>query len=178
MGSMTVPAEALYGAQTARARENFPISGIVFPRPFLRALGMVKEHAAKVNRELGLIDERVALAVMDAAEEVIIGDLDDHFPLDVFQTGSGTSSNMNANEVIASLAFPLAVFTGVAAPAMVGTLLGPDWSESVPLLRALAPAGLIVSMNVATGWVYLSLGRTDRQLRWRLIGSAAAMPWS
>ena len=78
-------------------------------------------------------------------------------------------------EVIASLAFPLAVFTGVAAPAMVGILLGPDWSESVPLLRALTPAGLIVSMNVATGWVYLSLGRTDRQLRWRLVGSAAAI---
>ena len=107
MGSMTVPAEALYGAQTARARDNFPISGIVFPRPFLRALGMVKEHAAKVNRELGLIDERVALAVMDAAEEVIIGDLDDHFPLDIFQTGSGTSTNMNANEVIANRACQL-----------------------------------------------------------------------
>ena len=107
MGSMTVPAEALYGAQTARARDNFPISGIVFPRPFLRALGMVKELAAKVNRELGLIDERVALAVMDAAEEVIIGDLDDHFPLDVFQTGSGTSTNMNANEVIANRACQL-----------------------------------------------------------------------
>jgi fumarate hydratase class II len=107
MGSMTVPAEALYGAQTARARDNFPISGIVFPRPFLRALGMVKEHAAKVNRELGLIDERVALAVMDAAEEVIIGDLDDQFPLDIFQTGSGTSTNMNANEVIANRACQL-----------------------------------------------------------------------
>jgi fumarate hydratase class II len=107
MGSMTVPAKALYGAQTARARDNFPISGIVFPRPFLRALGMVKEHAAKVNRELGLIDERVALAVMDAAEEVIIGDLDDHFPLDIFQTGSGTSTNMNANEVIANRACQL-----------------------------------------------------------------------
>ena len=87
-------------------------------------------------------------------------------------------------EVIASLALPLAVFTGVAAPAMVGTLLGPDWSESVPLLRALAPAGLMVSLNVATGWVYLSLGRTDRQLRWRLVGSTAAitgmiagLPW-
>jgi fumarate hydratase class II len=104
---MTVPAKALYGAQTARARDNFPISGIVFPRPFLRALGMVKEHAAKVNRELGLIDERVALAVMDAAEEVIIGDLDDHFPLDIFQTGSGTSTNMNANEVIANRACQL-----------------------------------------------------------------------
>ena len=107
MGSMTVPAEALYGAQTARARDNFPISGTVFPRSFLRALGMVKEHAAKVNRELGLIDERVALAIMDAAEEVIIGDLDDHFPLDIFQTGSGTSTNMNANEVIANRACQL-----------------------------------------------------------------------
>ena len=87
-------------------------------------------------------------------------------------------------EVIASLAFPLAVFTGVAAPAMVGTILGPDWSESTPLLRALAPAGLMVSLNVATGWVYLSLGRTDRQLRWRLLGSSVAvagmfagLPW-
>ena len=107
MGSMIVPAEALYGAQTARARDNFPISGIVFPRPFLRALGMVKEHAAKVNRELGLIDERIALAIMDAAEEVIIGDLDEHFPLDIFQTGSGTSTNMNANEVIANRACQL-----------------------------------------------------------------------
>src|SRR5210317_374920 len=107
MGSMTVPVEALYGAQTARARDNFPISGIVFPRPFLRALGMVKEHAAKVNRELGLIDERVALAIMDAADEMIVGDLDDHFPLDIFQTGSGTSTNMNANEVIANRACQL-----------------------------------------------------------------------
>jgi len=107
MGSMTVPAEALYGAQTARAIENFPISGIIFPRPFLRALGMIKEHAAQTNRELGLIEERVALAVMDAAEEMIIGDLDDHFPLDVFQTGSGTSTNMNANEVIANRACQL-----------------------------------------------------------------------
>jgi len=107
MGSMTVPADALYGAQTARARDNFPISGVGFPRPFLRAIGMVKEHAAQVNRELGLIDERVALAVMDAAEEVIVGDLDDHFPLDIFQTGSGTSTNMNANEVIANRACQL-----------------------------------------------------------------------
>ena len=107
MGTMTVPAGALYGAQTARARDNFAISGIGFPRPFLRALGMIKEHAAQVNRELGLIDERVALAVMDAAAEVIVGDLDDHFPLDIFQTGSGTSSNMNANEVIANRACQL-----------------------------------------------------------------------
>jgi fumarate hydratase class II len=107
MGIMSVPAGALYGAQTARAMDNFPISGIGFPRPFLRTIGMVKEHAAQVNRELGLIDERVALAVMDAAEEVIAGDLDDHFPLDIFQTGSGTSTNMNANEVIANRACQL-----------------------------------------------------------------------
>ncbi|MEJ2491246.1 MAG: class II fumarate hydratase [Desulfuromonadales bacterium] len=107
MGTMTVPAEALYGAQTARARDNFPISGIGFPRPFIKALGLIKEHAAKVNRELGLLDERIALAIMDAAEEVILGDLDDHFPLDVFQTGSGTSTNMNANEVIANRACQL-----------------------------------------------------------------------
>ncbi|RLB62523.1 MAG: aspartate ammonia-lyase, partial [Deltaproteobacteria bacterium] len=107
MGSMTVPAEALYGAQTARARDNFPISGVGFPRPFLRALGLAKEHAAQANRELGLIDERVALAIMDAAEEVVVGDLDEHFPLDIFQTGSGTSTNMNANEVIANRACQL-----------------------------------------------------------------------
>jgi fumarate hydratase class II len=107
MGTMSVPAGALYGAQTARAMDNFPISGIGFPRAFLRTIGMVKEHAAQVNRELGLIDERVALAVMDAAEEVIAGDLDDHFPLDIFQTGSGTSTNMNANEVIANRACQL-----------------------------------------------------------------------
>ncbi|MDH3999019.1 MAG: class II fumarate hydratase, partial [Desulfuromonadales bacterium] len=107
MGEMTVPTAALYGAQTARAQQNFPISGITFPRPFLRALGLIKEHAARVNRELGLIDERQAMAIMDAAEEVVLGDLDDHFPLDIFQTGSGTSTNMNANEVIANRASEL-----------------------------------------------------------------------
>ncbi len=107
MGTMTVPADALYGAQTARARENFPISGLTFPRSYLRALGLIKEHAARVNRELGLLDERRALAIMDAAEEVVRGDLDAHFPLDVFQTGSGTSTNMNANEVIANRASQL-----------------------------------------------------------------------
>ncbi|PLX84442.1 MAG: aspartate ammonia-lyase [Desulfuromonas sp.] len=107
MGEMQVPAEALYGAQTARAVENFPISGRRFPRPFLRALGMIKEHAARVNLGLGLLDRKVALAVMEAAEEVITGELDEHFPLDIFQTGSGTSTNMNANEVIANRAAQL-----------------------------------------------------------------------
>ena len=101
MGEMQVPANALYGAQTARALANFPISGIRFPGPFLRALGLIKEHAARVNHELHLLDDPIAMAIMDAAGEMIEGRLDEHFPLDVFQTGSGTSSNMNANEVIA-----------------------------------------------------------------------------
>ena len=80
-----------------------------------------------------------------------------------------------AIEIISSLALPLAVFSGVAAPALVGTLLGPAWNESIPLLRALSPAGLMVSLNIMTGWVYLSLGRTDRQLRWRLVGVSGAI---
>ena len=107
MGSMQVPADALYGAQTARALENFPISGLRFARPFLRALGQIKEHAARVNREQAALDDRLALAIMDAAEEVVRGELDGHFPLDIFQTGSGTSTNMNANEVIANRASQL-----------------------------------------------------------------------
>ncbi|OHB33563.1 MAG: aspartate ammonia-lyase [Desulfuromonadaceae bacterium GWC2_58_13] len=107
MGEMTVPAEALYGAQTARALENFPISGIRFPRPFLRALGMIKQRAAQVNLELGLLHRERAMAIMEAAEEVITGELDAHFVLDIFQTGSGTSTNMNANEVIANRAAQL-----------------------------------------------------------------------
>ncbi|TLM65315.1 MAG: class II fumarate hydratase [Deltaproteobacteria bacterium] len=104
LGPMTVPADALYGAQTARAIENFPISGLPFPRPFLRTLGMIKEQAALVNLELGLLDERRAHAIAAAAAEMVRGDLDGHFPLDIFQTGSGTSTNMNANEVIANRA--------------------------------------------------------------------------
>lgn len=107
MGRMQVPAKALYGAQTARAIDNFPVSGIPMPVAFLQALGMIKQHAARVNRELGLLDSQLALAIMDAAEEVVSGALLEHFPVDVFQTGSGTSSNMNANEVIANRAAQL-----------------------------------------------------------------------
>ena len=107
MGEMQVPTDALYGAQTARALDNFPISGLRFPRPFLRALGLIKEHAARVNHELELLDHQTAMAIMDAAGELIEGRLDQHFPLDIFQTGSGTSSNMNANEVIANRAMQL-----------------------------------------------------------------------
>ena len=107
LGEVRVPEWAYWGAQTQRAIENFPISGLRFPRAFIRALGLVKLCAAKVNRELGLLDERLAQAIEQAAREVADGKLDEHFPLDIFQTGSGTSTNMNANEVIANRACEL-----------------------------------------------------------------------
>ncbi len=104
LGEIKVPADALYGAQTQRAVENFPVSGIRFPRGFIRALGLIKAVAAEVNAGLGLLDPAVAQAIHLAALDVAEGKWDEHFPLDIFQTGSGTSTNMNANEVIASLA--------------------------------------------------------------------------
>jgi fumarate hydratase class II len=107
MGEMRVPAQALYGAQTARALENFPISGLRFPRSFVRALGLIKRHAARTNAELGLLPGNIAGAIDAASVEVIGGKHDDQFVVDVFQTGSGTSTNMNANEVIANRATQL-----------------------------------------------------------------------
>ena len=104
MGELQVPAAALWGAQTQRAVENFPISGRPMPRGFIRALGLVKAAAAEVNAGLGLLPKGVAKAVRVAALRVADGEFDEHFPIDIYQTGSGTSSNMNANEVIASLA--------------------------------------------------------------------------
>ena len=104
LGEMEVPEDAYWGAQTQRALENFPISGIGFGRRFVRALGIVKKAAAEANHELGLVPADKAEAIVAAADEVIAGDHDDQFPVDVFQTGSGTSSNMNANEVIANRA--------------------------------------------------------------------------
>jgi fumarate hydratase class II len=107
MGNMRVPAAAYYGAQTARAVENFPISNLRFGRRFLRALGLIKKHAARTNARLGLLDKGVAEAIEAAAAEVIGGKFDAEFVVDVFQTGSGTSTNMNANEVIANRASEL-----------------------------------------------------------------------
>lgn len=104
MGELEVPAEALYGAQTQRAVNNFPISGLTMPREFIRALGLIKESAAEVNHSLGYMDENTTHAIVEAAKKVQSGDYDQHFPIDVFQTGSGTSSNMNCNEVISHLA--------------------------------------------------------------------------
>ena len=107
MGEVEVPASAYYGAQTQRAADNFPISGWRFGRRFIRALGLVKWAAAQANEELGLLPAEVAGAIRAAAEEVIDGAHDDQFVIDVFQTGSGTSTNMNANEVIANRASEL-----------------------------------------------------------------------
>jgi fumarate hydratase class II len=101
LGEVKVPADALYGAQTQRAIDNFPVSGIRFSRVFIRALGLIKAAAAEVNAELGLLDPSTAQAIQQAALEIVDGKWDDHFPLDIFQTGSATSTNMNANEVIA-----------------------------------------------------------------------------
>jgi fumarate hydratase, class II len=102
MGEMSVPESALYGASTQRAVLNFPISGYRFPRPFIRALGLIKWAAAQANHDLGLLDAERSALIVQAAEEVLDGKLDQHFPLDIFQTGSGTSTNTNANEVIAN----------------------------------------------------------------------------
>ncbi|MCO5176050.1 MAG: class II fumarate hydratase [Thermomicrobiales bacterium] len=104
LGELNVPAEAYYGVQTMRAHTNFPISDLRFPRRFIRALGEIKGAAAQVNNDLGLVDSHLADAIVAAAAEVADGKLDDEFILDIFQTGSGTSTNMNANEVIASRA--------------------------------------------------------------------------
>jgi len=104
MGEMRVPSGALYGAQTQRAVENFPISNLRFPREFVRAMGLIKLAAARANMDLGLLDQKIGAAIADTAQEVIDGKLDQHFVLDIFQTGSGTSTNMNTNEVLSNRA--------------------------------------------------------------------------
>ena len=119
MGELRVPASALWGAQTQRAVQNFPISGLRMPRGFIRGLGLVKWAAAGANLELGSLDKVRAFAIQRAALEVAEGRHDEHFPVDVFQTGSGTSSNMNANEVIAHLATQYAGYAG-------GTVVHPN----------------------------------------------------
>jgi fumarate hydratase, class II len=107
MGEMRVPANALYGAQTQRAVENFPISDSRFSREFVRAMGLIKLASARANMDLRLLDPRIGGAIVAAAQEVVDGKLDQHFVLDIFQTGSGTSTNMNANEVLSNRAIEM-----------------------------------------------------------------------
>src|SRR5262249_54125668 len=104
MGEMQVPGDAYWGAQSERARRNFPVSFQGIPAMVIKALGVLKGAAAAVNEELGALDPKIAKAIQKAAEQVAANELDRHFVVDVFQTGSGTSSNMNANEVIANRA--------------------------------------------------------------------------
>ncbi|MEM1268501.1 MAG: class II fumarate hydratase [Bacteroidota bacterium] len=104
LGPVQVPASAYYGAQTQRAKDNFPISDLRFPRRFIEALGLIKMSAARANRSLGLLDDEKTGAIVESAQEVARGEHDGEFVLDIFQTGSGTSTNMNTNEVIANLA--------------------------------------------------------------------------
>ncbi len=108
MGEMQIPAESMYGATTARAVENFPISTLRYTRQMIRALGLIKKAAAQANADLGLLDQTKADLIKSAAQEVADGHWDEHFPIDIFQTGSGTSTNMNANEVIATRAAQIA----------------------------------------------------------------------
>ena len=107
LGNVEVPSTALYGAQTQRAYQNFPVSGLRLPRRVIRALALVKKAAAEVNRDSGKLDPKLAGAIIQAAHEVAAGQHDDNFVVDIFQTGSGTSSNMNANEVISNRAIQL-----------------------------------------------------------------------
>ena len=147
MGTLDVPLEALWGAQTQRAINNFPISGLPMPRGFIQALGLIKVCAAEVNAELGLLDKGRAAAIIRAAEAVAEGRHDADFPVDVFQTGSGTSSNMNANEVIANLA---SGFAGKAVHPNDHVNMGQSSNDVIPtaihvsaciaLERALKPA--------------------------------------
>ncbi len=108
MGQLEVPAQALYGAQTQRAINNFPISNLQMPKGFIQAMARIKKTAAKVNTEIAGLDNQIANAIIQAADKIITGEMGDQFPVDVFQTGSGTSSNMNVNEVLANLATEIA----------------------------------------------------------------------
>jgi len=166
MGELKVPADALYGAQTQRAVDNFPISGLTMPRQFIRALGLIKSAAAQVNSDLGHLSKAKARTIRRSAERVAAGEFDRQFPIDVFQTGSGTSSNMNANEVIAHLAsaigskvhpnddvnmgqssndvIPTAI--QVSAALTVSEQLLPDY-DVVSWLGFTAPAGLPPAMR-------------------------------
>ena len=103
-GRIEVPADAYWGAQTERSRHNFPIGELPMPRPLIAALALVKRAAAETNRALGLLDARRAKAIVQAAQEILDGKHDEDFPLSVYQTGSGTQTNMNVNEVIANRA--------------------------------------------------------------------------
>jgi fumarate hydratase class II len=171
LGELRVPSEALWGAQTQRAVENFPISGLKMPRDFIRALGLIKWAAATANVELDALDAKRAAAIQKAALEVAEGRHDEHFPVDVFQTGSGTSSNMNANEVIARLA---SGFAGVPVHPNDHVNMSQSSNDVIPtaihvsallaieqhLLPALAYLGAVISRRIGEIGDVVKTGRT------------------
>ena len=167
MGEMSVPADALYGAQTQRAVENFPISDLRFPREFIRAIGLIKLAAARSNMALGLLDEKLGEAIVRAAQEVIDGNLDEHFVLDIFQTGSGTSTNMNANEVIANRAIQiLGGVVGSKEPVHPNdhVNMGQSSNDVIPTAMHIAVLESIVqSLIPALRTLYRSLARKAKE---------------
>ena len=162
MGELEVPADALYGAQTQRAVDNFRLSGLAMPRGFLRALGLVKAAAANVNAELGQLPKKLAKPIARAALAVAAGEHDREFPVDVFQTGSGTSSNMNANEVIARLA---SIASGSPVHPNDHVNMGQSSNDVIPTALQLA-ACLAVheSLRPAIAHLGATIGRRSREL--------------
>jgi fumarate hydratase, class II len=162
MGELKVPADALWGAQTQRAVDNFPISGIAMPRAFIGALGLIKQAAARANRALRLLEPRIAEAVDAAAAEVAAGTHDAQFPIDVFQTGSGTSSNMNANEVIAALASRR---LGSAVHANDHVNMGQSSNDVIPTaIHVSAALGVRRMLAPSLGALRDAIGRREREL--------------
>jgi len=174
---MEVPAEALYGASTQRAVLNFPISGYRFPREFIRALGLIKWACAEANHELNKLDEARVNLIAHAAEEMIEGKLDEHFPVDIFQTGSGTSTNMNANEVLANRCSQLAgkpvgskdpvhpndhVNMGQSSNDVIPTAIHVATGEAIRnhFLPALEKLNAALERKSAEFWGVIKIGRT------------------
>ncbi|TQL59130.1 fumarase class II [Oryzihumus leptocrescens] len=161
MGEVRVPAEALWGAQTARAVENFPISGLRMPAEIVHALARVKAAAAEVNAELGALDQQLAGAIADAAAEVADGRHDDHFPIDVFQTGSGTSTNMNVNEVVARLAH---LSSGLAVHPNDHVNAGQSSNDTFPTaIRVAAAVAVARELVPALAHLAEALGRKEAE---------------
>ncbi len=168
MGEMKLPSSALYGPQTARALENFPISGRRFPRSFIRALGLIKSAAAEVNGRMGNLPADRALSIQAAAEQVVDGRHDREFPLDIFQTGSGTSTNMNANEIIGRLAGAHpndAVNRGQSSNDVIPSAIHIAAAESVTgsLLPALAQLAASLERKAEAFHDIVKIGRTHLQ---------------
>jgi len=168
LGEVSVPADALYGAQTQRAVDNFPVSGIRFPRVFIRSLGLIKAVTAEVNAGLGLLDAQIADAIHKAALEVADGTWDDQFPLDIFQTGSGTSTNMNANEVIAHRATQLLANTKVQVHPNNHVNMGQSSNDVIPAAIHVS-AYLEVSETLLPALKHLHVTLLKRELEFRSV---------